>query len=77
MRYRKILLLICCVLFILGCRGTEDVKKVDNEYGFLVAESGEVTIPLTPFDSLDPLTTSNMSYFYLCGLVYDLSLIHI
>lgn len=71
MRYRKILLLICCVLFILGCRGTEDVKKVDNEYGFLVAESGEVTIPLTPFDSLDPLTTSNMSYFYLCGLVYD------
>lgn len=71
MRYRKVLLLICCALFIAGCRGTEGVKKDEDEYGFLVAESGEVSIPLTPFDSLDPLTTSNMSYFYLCGLVYD------
>lgn len=58
-------------LFLFGCNSGQGLKNKEDEYGFLVAEAGEVTLPLTPFDSLDPLITSNMSYFYLNGLVYD------
>lgn len=67
--------LICIALVLLSifnfaCK-TEVVREEQQEYSYLVAETGEINIPLTPFDSLDPLTTENMSYFYLSSLIFE------
>ncbi|MCI6609888.1 MAG: ABC transporter substrate-binding protein [Ezakiella sp.] len=70
MKYKKVFLILICTLFLTSCK-PEDAPKKDEDYAFLVADEGEVTMPLTPFESLDPVSTTNMSYFYLCSLVYD------
>lgn len=62
--------LVLLSIFNFACR-TEVVNESEPEYNYLVAETGEINIPLTPFDSLDPLTTENMSYFYLSSLIFE------
>lgn len=64
------IVLVVLSLFNFGCK-TEVTNNTEQEYNYLVAETGEINIPLTPFDSLDPLTTENMSYFYLSNLVFE------
>ena len=58
------------MLFLSSC--TEKEVSVDDEkLNYLLADTGEISIPLTPFESLDPITTENMSYFYLSGMIYE------
>ncbi len=72
---KKLSLIIAFLLLSIfplsSCNKNTTNKNEEEKYNYLLAEAGEITVPLTPFDSLDPLTTENLSYFYLCGLVYE------
>lgn len=70
MKKTIILLMVIMIMLNYGCR-TEITNTEQQEYNYLVAETGEINVPLTPFESLDPLTTENMSYFYLSGLIFE------
>lgn len=66
--------LIAATLF--GC--TEETSKVDNniqdegnDVEFLIVENGQVVLPLTPFNTLNPLMTNNLSYHYFSKLIFE------
>lgn len=71
MKKCKGLLLLLCLLLLTSC-SLGGSKKVVEEKG---AESdqggGTLTVPLTNFDTLNPLLTQNRSYFQLSHLLFD------
>lgn len=69
----RVLVAMCVATLLVwmgGC-AKEQAPKPQESYSFRVAEGGEIDVPLTPFSSLDPLATENMSWFYLSGLIYE------
>lgn len=45
----------------------EEEKNLD----YLIVDSGQVVLPLTPLSTLNPLITSNLSYHYFSKLIYE------
>ena len=44
---------------------------IEEEGGEREADGGTLTVPLTNFDTLNPLLTNNNSYYQLSNLLYD------
>lgn len=69
-----LLLLMIFSVLIVGCdRGysplNETNKKRNVEY--IIYENAELSLPLTSFNSLNPLYMENSSYFYFSKLIYE------
>lgn len=79
MKYKMLIfiVLIAIVTFnLLGCSadlGTPGFNASDEEedINYLIIESGQVVLPLTPFNTLNPLMTSNESYHFFSKLIYE------
>lgn len=72
MKKCKGIILALCLLLLTSC-GIGGSKTVVEEKG---ADDdsrggGTLTVPLTNFDTLNPLLTQNRSYFYLSHLLFD------
>lgn len=72
MKKCKGIILALCLLLLTSC-GIGSSKTVVEEKG---ADDdsrggGTLTVPLTNFDTLNPLLTQNRSYFYLSHLLFD------
>lgn len=72
MKRCKRIVLALCLLLLTAC-GMGGSKTVVEEKGIDggAGGGGTLTVPLTNFDTLNPLLTQNRSYFHLSHLLYD------
>jgi peptide/nickel transport system substrate-binding protein len=63
------------LILLVGCSGDIDTasneENKDVEIDYMIVEGGEVVLPLTPFNTLNPLMTNNLSYYYFSKLIYE------
>lgn len=62
------------ISFLFGGCITEEGEQVDLEEGelnYLISESGTVALPLTRYNTLNPLINNNESYFYFSKLIFE------
>lgn len=81
MRHFKILGLVLWILIItlsVGCQKDElAMEKNDGNYeseelmDYTPENGGQVILPLTKFNTLNPLMTENSSYYYFSKLIYE------
>ncbi|MDY3118918.1 MAG: peptide ABC transporter substrate-binding protein [Peptoniphilus sp.] len=72
MKKCKGLLLLLCALLLTSCGWGGSKKVVEESDDRRAADSGgTLTVPLTNFDTLNPLLTQNRSYFQLSHLLFD------
>ncbi|WFA09477.1 peptide ABC transporter substrate-binding protein [Tissierella sp. Yu-01] len=78
MKSRKLVFLLVVLMlftFLTGCNSDiEPIANTENEevdIDYLIVEGGQVVLPLTPFNTLNPLMTSNLSYYYFSKLIYE------
>lgn len=72
MKKFKLLALLLSALFLSSCGILPGSGKViEEEGGEREADGGTLTVPLTNFDTLNPLLTNNNSYYQLSNLLYD------
>lgn len=72
MKKFKLLTLLLSALFLSSCGILPGSGKViEEEGGEREADGGTLTVPLTNFDTLNPLLTNNNSYYQLSNLLYD------
>jgi len=79
MRHKRLILMILALLIMAtGCKIQDDTSSdnnVDEEVIDVVdyspAEGGSVIVPLTNFDTLNPLMTENSSYYFFSKLIYE------
>ncbi|MBU5440042.1 peptide ABC transporter substrate-binding protein [Tissierella sp. MSJ-40] len=81
MRYKKCLSLVLIVLIVLtatGCNkdnivkdnfSNQEDKKEQIEYS--PVEGGQIALPLTTFNTLNPLMTENDSYYFFSKLIFE------
>lgn len=72
MKRCKGIILLLCLLLLTAC-GMGGSKTVVEEKGIDsgIGGGGTLTVPLTNFDTLNPLLTQNRSYFQLSHLLFD------
>ena len=61
-------------LVIAGCeRGYDSLIETNKKpsVDYIIYENAEVSLPLTSFNSLNPLYMENSSYFYFSKLIYE------
>lgn len=71
---KKIILLIFIISFLLGgCTITpdEEADLEESELNFLISEAGSVALPLTKYNTLNPLINENETYFYFSKLIFE------
>lgn len=71
---KKITLIIVALSFLLGACISDletNSDSEDNELNFLISEPGTVVLPLTKYNTLNPLINENVSYFYLSKLIFE------
>lgn len=71
-----IFILIMCLVFLPGCEGIEEkdkgqVANVNNTTELKPIENGQVIIPLTNFNTMNPLLTTNLNYHYFSKLIFE------
>ena len=72
MKKSKFLVLLLATLLLTSCGILPGSGKVIEEKGGpQEADGGTLTVPLTNFDTLNPLLTNNNSYYQLSNLLYD------
>lgn len=72
MKKSKLLALLLATLLLTSCGILPGSGKVIEEKGGpKEAHGGTLTVPLTNFDTLNPLLTNNNSYYQLSNLLYD------
>lgn len=73
MKQTKWILVLVLLLCLGGCNILPGKEKViEQKRGDIgVKQGGTLTVPLTNFDTLNPLLTHNRSYYQLCNLFYD------
>lgn len=77
MNSRKFIYFLVVVLllaFFTGCNTEENDTATDSEevsIDYMIVEGGEVSLPLTPFNTLNPLMTNNLSYYYFSKLMLE------
>ncbi|MDY0234697.1 MAG: peptide ABC transporter substrate-binding protein [Gudongella sp.] len=68
------LLVIILAVVITGCEGGYDPLGETNKtpsVEYIIYENAELSLPLTSFNSLNPLYIENSSYFYFSKLIYE------
>lgn len=77
LKYKLIAIIIVIGILaatLIGCNGVlEEVgndKEIEN-VDYLILEGGQVVLPLTPFATLNPLMTNNVSYHYFSKLIFE------
>lgn len=72
MKKSNIFVLLLTVLLLTSCGIVPGSGKVIEEKGAATdTDGGTLTVPLTNFDTLNPLLTNNNSYYQLSNLLYD------
>lgn len=72
MKKSKIFILLLAALLLTSCGIVPGSGKVIEEKGAATdTDGGTLTVPLTNFDTLNPLLTNNNSYYQLSNLLYD------
>ena len=81
MKYKKCLCLILLVLIlgtVVGCEQNElavgnqnTTNDTEAPVEYSPVEGGQVVIPLTNFNTLNPLMTQNSSYYFLSKLIFE------
>lgn len=72
MKKSKIFILLLAALLLTSCGIIPGSGKVIEEKGAATdTDGGTLTVPLTNFDTLNPLLTNNNSYYQLSNLLYD------
>lgn len=81
MKYKKYLCLALVILMTIttiGCQkselaiGNEDkTEDIETPIEFTPVEGGQVVLPLTTFNTLNPLITENSSYYYFSKLIFE------
>lgn len=79
MKFKKILVLIIIAIISLSLISCDFIKdKVvietdgkNSELKYLITEEGQVVLPLTNFNTLNPLITENSYYFYFSKLIFE------
>lgn len=75
---RIIILLIICLIssFLISCdyvkeKEAVDTDIIDENINYLITGTGQVILPLTNFNTLNPLMTENVYYFYFSKLIFE------
>lgn len=76
MKYRiKFLIVLASILLITSACNIdrENVDQGNNKEGvdYLIVNSGEISLPLTPFNTLNPLMNNNESYYHFSKLIFE------
>lgn len=81
MKFKKYLCLILTILIIIMAVGCEQnrltvgndskTEDTENPVEYNPVEGGEVVIPLTKFNTLNPLVTENSSYYFFSKLIFE------
>lgn len=72
MKKSNIFVLLLAALLLTSCGIVPGSGKVIEEKGVATdTDGGTLTVPLTNFDTLNPLLTNNNSYYQLSNLLYD------
>ncbi|CAC9929461.1 ABC transporter, substrate-binding protein, family 5 [Aedoeadaptatus coxii] len=72
MKKSNIFVLLLAALLLTSCGIVPGSGKVIEEKGATTdTDGGTLTVPLTNFDTLNPLLTNNNSYYQLSNLLYD------
>lgn len=72
MKKSNIFVLLLAALLLTSCGIVPGSGKVIEEKGAATdTDGGTLTVPLTNFDTLNPLLTNNNSYYQLSNLLYD------
>ncbi len=79
MKSKKIIFLLIISLIstlLISCnydkeKEVKDVDSVQKDLNYLITEDGQVILPLTNFNSLNPLITENVYYFYFSKLIFE------
>lgn len=73
-KFTYILLVIFFSLSLAGCDGENNIFKEDQKKDrveYIIYENSELSLPLTSFNSLNPLYIENSSYFHFSKLIYE------
>ncbi|HEY8362719.1 MAG TPA: peptide ABC transporter substrate-binding protein [Tissierellaceae bacterium] len=75
---RFLLVFIALMILTTGCQAQKEISNKDKEnekvnevVEYLPSEGGNVIIPLTNFDTLNPLMTENSSYYFFSKLIFE------
>lgn len=74
LRLILILLIVAATLLNTGCGIDILEPAVDTDKGgveYLIVENGEVSLPLTGFNDLNPLIVDNVDYYYFSKLIFE------
>ena len=79
MKSKKIIFLLIVSLIstlLISCnydkeKEVKDVDSVQKDLNYLITEDGQVILPLTNFDTLNPLITENVYYFNFSKLIFE------
>jgi len=79
LKYKIIIILTIITLIsvnLFGCTNDLDTFRnsqsdVDESVDYLIVESGQLVLPLTPFNTLNPLMTNNLNYHYFSKLIFE------
>ncbi len=79
MRHKRyLLILIALLIMATGCKIQDDVssenngeEEIDNIVDYTPVDGGNVIVPLTNFDTLNPLITENSSYYFFSKLIFE------
>lgn len=81
MKLKKYLCLILAILItvpIVGCEQNQltigndsKIEEIENPEEYNPVKGGQVVIPLTNFNTLNPLMTENSSYYFLSKLIFE------
>lgn len=69
-------LVIILLFLISGCENNQMVKETSNDENdeieeYIPTEGGQIVIPLTNFNTLNPLRTENLSYYHFSKLIFE------
>ncbi|NLY86635.1 MAG: peptide ABC transporter substrate-binding protein [Tissierellia bacterium] len=75
---RYLLILIALLVLITACQAQNDLspdndinEEIDDVVEYSPVEGGNVILPLTNFDTLNPLMTENSSYYFFSKLIFE------
>lgn len=79
MKHKRLILIFLVVLiFTTACQAQNDLssdnnvkEEIEELVEYSIAEGGNVIIPLTNFDTLNPLMTENSSYYFFSKLIFE------